>query len=91
MGSCERSRWPASPAPGPLVLRLGFGQEVTFKRTQLVPAIFWATCPGNKILPVIHGTKLMDWFAIFVPKISANREKEPFLKLFRNVRKRNDH
>ena len=32
MGSCGRTRWPARP--GPLVLGLGFGLQVTFKRTK---------------------------------------------------------
>ena len=36
MGSCERTRWFARP--GPPVLVLGFGLQVTFKRTKLVPA-----------------------------------------------------
>ena len=35
MGSCGRTRWPARP--GRLVLGLGFGLQVAFKRTKLVP------------------------------------------------------
>ena len=36
MGSCGKTRWFARP--GPLVLVLGFGLQVAFKRTKLVPA-----------------------------------------------------
>ena len=36
MGSWRRTRW--SAGPGTLVLGLGFGLQVTFKRTKLVPA-----------------------------------------------------
>ena len=36
MGSCGRTRWFAKL--GPLVLVLGFGLQVAFKRTKLVPA-----------------------------------------------------
>ena len=65
----RRKRWPASPAPGLLALGLGFGLQVTFKRTKLLPTILLcklcASCPGNKILSVIHGTEPIDWFAIF--------------------------
>ena len=32
----RRARWPARP--GPLVLGLGFGLQVAFKRTKLFPA-----------------------------------------------------
>ena len=36
VGSCGRTNWFARP--GPLVLVLGFGLQVAFKRTKLVPA-----------------------------------------------------